>query len=189
MTATSWRLFIGCFLQSEALLAAYQQIQHACASFCHAKWVEPENLHFTLIFLGDIPSDRIPELLQRIGALLREYHSPLLVTGVGVFPNWHSPRVLFLRIQNPDKQLWLLHSRLQEALEPLRLTRQERHFVPHLTIARLKSFPSPQQLRKVLSPYSDQVFAQFDGFHPVLVRSILTPNGPLYSVLSPESPE
>ncbi len=185
----SWRLFIGCFLQSEALLAAYEDVFQTCAPLCRAKWVEPQNLHFTLFFLGDVPQSRVPGMLQHLAPLFHVYRSPLLVTGIGVFPHWHAPRVLFFRLENPDQQLQVVYKQFREVLSSLKLAPEERHpFVPHLTLARLKALPSPALFRERLSPYANKLFAQFESFQPVLVRSTLTRDGPVYSVLSAESP-
>lgn len=185
---TSWRLFVGCFLRSDALQAAYERIFQICFPLCRAKWVEPEKLHFTLFFLGDVPQSRIPSVRQHLAPLLHVYHSPLLVSGIGVFPHWRAPRVLFFRLENPDRQLQAVHDRLREALASLKLAPEERYpFVPHLTLARLKTLHSPVLFREHLLSYTQELFAQFEEFEPVLVRSVLTPDGPIYSVLSSES--
>ncbi|MCS7169095.1 MAG: RNA 2',3'-cyclic phosphodiesterase [Candidatus Kapabacteria bacterium] len=188
MSREFWRLFIGCFVRSEKLTAGYHQLATLCSPWCHAKWVEPDKLHFTLIFLGEVPYSSIPRLFEAIGPLLHEYVSPLSFSGIDVFPNWRVPRVLYIRVINPDKRLWDIYQHLQRLLAPVGLSQQERHpFTPHITVARLKQVPAPEQLRRVLLPYRQHDFGSMETFRPVLIRSVLTTGGPHYSIVSPDT--
>ncbi|GBD06593.1 RNA 2',3'-cyclic phosphodiesterase [bacterium HR21] len=190
MPENSWRLFIGCFVQSEALREYYHRLKTACSPWSRAKWVAPDQLHFTLAFLGEIPRSHLPELLQPLAPILHEYASPIVLRGVGVFPNWRAPRVLYIGVENPGGVLQGVYAILRDSLLAAGFTpaEKERSFVPHVTIARLKELHHADRFRKALRPYAELVFDTLPSFQPVLVRSILTPEGPLYSVISPELP-
>jgi len=188
MPEASWRLFVGCFLHSEELLAAYAQLRSACSAYCRAKWVEPENLHFTFAFLGDFPRRRIPELLTALSPVLHSYASLLTLRGVGVFPHRASPRVLYIGIENPDRQLWSVHEHIGHIVSSFGISVEQSRFVPHVTIARLKQVTAPQLFQQFLASHREDIFGHFESFQPVLVRSILTAERPLYHVLSPDAP-
>lgn len=183
-----WRLFIGCFIPPELLLEAYHRLKAVCSPWVQAKWVRPEQLHFTLAFLGEVPRSRLSELFQLIAPLLCEHDSPLVLRGIGVFPRWQSPRVLYIGVENSNGVLQEVRATLYTVLATAGfLPAEEQHpFVPHVTVARLKQVRHPERLQQELRPYREREFAFVPSFRPVLVRSVLTSEGPIYSVLSPE---
>ncbi|MCS7176128.1 MAG: RNA 2',3'-cyclic phosphodiesterase [Candidatus Kapabacteria bacterium] len=184
-----WRLFVGCFVHHDGLASAYHHIIQLAQPFCRAKWVEPANLHFTLAFLGNLPCSLVSKLLKALSPLLHPHPSHLELTGLGVFPDWNAPRVLYVPVEDRNGQLSRVHCELHQILSDLGFAPEDhRPFTPHVTIARLKHVRSPKRLRMTLEPYLRYHFGQLTQFEPLLIRSILRPEGPLYSAVLPDIP-
>jgi len=103
------------------------------------KWVEPEGIHLTLKFLGDIASDKLPEIIRATGEAAQGI-SPFAVeiSGLGTFPSWQQPRVVWLGVKGEANQLADLQKNIDAALAPLGFPPESRSFTPHLTLARVR---------------------------------------------------
>jgi len=148
-----------------------------------AKFVEPENLHITLRFIGEVPQAGV-ELLRQKLAGIRYKPFTMLLKGVGGFPTMSSPRVLWLGVEKGALQLEELARAVNRVVNSLKLGKEEpeERFTPHLTIARLKG-PLTPEARKILAGLSEAVLGEqpVDCFY--LLRSTLTPSGPIYTTI------
>src|SRR2546428_10376910 len=100
-------------------------------------WAEPEGIHLTLKFLGDIQEtqvDALRKVLSQAAASARPF--TLEGRGLGAFPNPHAPRVIWLGLHGKSEDMAELQ-RLQAAVEDgaaaLRLAEEPRAFTAHLT--------------------------------------------------------
>lgn len=104
-------------------------------------WVRPQNLHFTLRFLGPLaPAD----VAAAAGALADAAQAPgvapvpVRLGGPGVFPGPARPRVLWLGAAEGAAALVHLAAAVETALDRERFARAERPFTPHLTLGRVR---------------------------------------------------
>ena len=149
------------------------------------KWVEPESIHLTLKFLGDIPSGRVPEIEGAVKEAARgvgAFH--LEVGGLGVFPSTQRPRVAWVAVTGEVERLAGLQKGIDSVLLPLGFPRESRPFTPHLTLARVRERASPQERRR----FGELVMStKFEARLPLevsaisLMRSRLTAAGAIYS--------
>jgi 2'-5' RNA ligase len=147
------------------------------------KAVDPDNLHVTLKFLGQTDVNLVPEvraLMER--AAHSRTSSELSITGLGVFPHAERPNVVWAGLQGADT-LASLAAELEAGLEPHGFPRENRPFVPHLTLARVKARP-PEPLRDLLSRHAKTAFGQAKIDHVELIRSEPGPEGSQYTVLA-----
>ncbi|MGI5843795.1 MAG: RNA 2',3'-cyclic phosphodiesterase [Candidatus Xenobium sp.] len=148
------------------------------------RWVRPENLHLTLKFLGEVPQERLPQLREALDRVARQ-HPPMkfVLDGLGAFPNFKRPAVLWVGISSGQEALRRLARHLERELGALGFPPERRDFVGHVTLGRvtrpgLQSFPE-QAFRDLASgPLGTGRVADF-----CLFRSQLRPTGPVYSVL------
>jgi 2'-5' RNA ligase len=152
------------------------------------KWVNPEGIHLTLKFLGSIPSKQVAEVGEAMEGATREI-SPfhLEISGLGAFPNLKQPRVLWVGISGELDKLLGLQRNIDSALSPLGFTKEERPFMPHLTLARIRERASPGERRTfgelvVSTIFEDKYHIAVDAIN--LMRSQLTPAGAIYTRLS-----
>lgn len=145
------------------------------------KWVSEQNLHLTLLFLGDVESTSIP-LLEKILAERTQGQKafPLSVKGLELFPA-KNPRLIWASLASADKDLSTFHKNLlgkirregfEPDIKPLRL---------HITLGRIKT-PLPVSLeRDIMQSEVDNATYAYDTV--TLYRSVLKPEGPTYHVL------
>jgi len=152
------------------------------------KWVRPENIHLSLKFLGDVDDGRTAELhtaLQRAaGGGARNEARPLMlqITGFGVFPDYHRPRVLWAGV-TPDPGLELLQHGVEQAFAPLGFPTEARAFRPHVTLARASRDAKPREFAGLEEVLSEIDFDETVSVSQVdLMQSTLNPEGPVYQV-------
>ena len=122
------------------------------------RWIRRANFHLTLFFLGSsVPRDRLAPIADALGAIAR-MTAPFEIAarGVGVFPNPARPRVIWVGLHGDA--LAGLAARVVEAAERCGFAPERRAWSPHLTIGRVRSLPSPKQLRRTLSEVVDSSF-------------------------------
>ena len=149
-----------------------------------ASWSRESNIHLTLKFVGEIPVELVPRFDSAISRAVKGFLPfPITISGSGVFPQKRDPRVLWIGIRDTEEQLAKLHSRLEDEAEREGLTRDEHHFHPHLTLARLRN---QQGARKLSHAHEDLNFAaeEITVRELLLIRSELSSNGSKYTTIS-----
>jgi 2'-5' RNA ligase len=147
------RAFVGIFL-APSLRAA---VQSFCDELTAArpsaktaiKWVEPENFHLTLKFLGNVPSATLPALTQA----LHEAASPAFEISFGqadAFPSLLQPQTLWIGVQDGQQHLSALAERIQVQLDAIGFPKDTRQFSAHLTIGRMRQGYTVSGLGKVV---------------------------------------
>jgi len=147
------------------------------------KAVRPDDLHVTLKFLGDTDPRSIPDVARSVAeAAGAPAPFEIELAGLGVFPNPARPTVVWAGIRRAEP-LVELACELETRLEPLGFAPERRAFVPHLTLARVKSRP-PAELGALLERHRETVFgaAMIDAV--LLLQSELRPEGPHYTALA-----
>ncbi len=150
-------------------------LQKELAGMANVKLVEPENLHFTLKFLGDI-DDRMlasaKEMLSKIATGFKPFSAH--VRGMGAFPNINYARVVWLGC--PD--LFNLQRAVDEALSSF--FPKEKEINPHLTLARIRSEKGKEALTDFVNRNKTTEINSFRVEEIKLKETTLTPKGPIY---------
>jgi 2'-5' RNA ligase len=150
------------------------------------RWVEPENLHVTLLFLGEVEDREVPAVCRAV-AEETQNHSPFSMTieGAGCFPTPRRPRILWLGVGAGAQELCALHDALEPPLLELGCyRREERKYKPHLTLGRVRGDGANDQLVAGLTKHTGWQGGQTTVEEVLVFSSELAPNGPIYSVLS-----
>ncbi len=117
-----------------------KRLQQLCFGVPGARWVDPEQLHLTLRFIGPVEGGLMAEIKEALASI----EAPPFVMrlqGIGHFPPRQSPRVLWVGVEkNPD--LLQLRNKVESTLVRLGLPPEKRKFAPHITLARLKNTPA-----------------------------------------------
>lgn len=117
--------------------AALRTLQTALRpQYSGLRWLDPDGLHLTLKFLGDVDAKAVDDI-RAAGAAIAAHSQACVVelTGVSAFPAWRNPRVLVALCSVPDA-LRALHDALQPAFAAWGIAAETRAFKPHLTLAR-----------------------------------------------------
>jgi 2'-5' RNA ligase len=149
------------------------------------KWVEPENIHVTLLFLGEVQDREVPRVCQIVADGAREQPAFVLsVEGVGCFPNPRRPRVIWVGVGEGTQPLCALHDALEGPLQELGYRREERRYTPHVTLGRVKSERPMEQLGAALAAHAGWKGGETAVRELLVMSSQLTPKGPVYTALS-----
>jgi 2'-5' RNA ligase len=143
-------------------------------------FTRPEQLHFTLAFLGEQPG---PDEALAAGEILRETPAfDLALSGVGAFPNTERPRVLWLGVSAGAAELMETAERLRAALRRRGFAIEQRKFRPHLTFGRVR--PRGERLAKSgLAVVAPGEFARWTAREASLVQSVLGRGGATHTAV------
>lgn len=150
------------------------------------KWVEPENIHVTLLFLGEVDDREVPTVCRAVAEETKT-HGPfrLSIEGFGCFPNPRRPRIVWIGVGAGTQELCALHDDLEPPLLALGCyRREERKYTPHITIGRVKGDGSTDSLSPALAQQAGWQGGEIMVSEILVLSSELTPKGPIYTVLS-----
>jgi 2'-5' RNA ligase len=173
------RAFIAIDLP-ESLRAALRRKQASFRSASpDARWTQPEGIHLTLKFLGEISDAKVMEVAESLKNLGRFESFIVRLKGFGFFPDARRPRVFWTGVEAPPS-LSQLAEQVEEAMRRIGFAREERPFRPHLTLARFR-VPQPQPaLQALLSQQGEQEWGNFEVSEFFLFESKLSPQGAQY---------
>ena len=172
------RTFVAVEIQNNEVLDNIAKLQSDLK--IKAKPVSKENMHFTLLFLGEIAEEISPKIIEELKSIT---FSPIQISfgGVGTFPNPRFPRVIWIGVDETASQdLVKLAKQVEEKLAPLGF-KSDKPFKPHLTIFRIKS--NIGDILKELDKLNTIQLGHDTITELKFKKSILTPSGPIYTDL------
>ncbi len=154
------------------------------SAHAEVRWVHPEKIHLTLKFFGNIEESKVDSIFKTIEEPLQT-HQPFLlkVRGVGAFPQWRNPRIIWMGLVDGDEILNTLQKEIETQLEKIGFQPEDRPFHPHLTLGRMKSPKGKEALVERMERYKEREFGDFPVERVVLFKSDLKPSGPIYTAL------
>ena len=166
--------------QLEAQLKSGQQLR--------VKWVDPEAIHLTLKFLGNIAAGRTGEIaraMEEAAQGVPPFH--LEVKGLGAFPSLKRVQVVWVGVGGEVEKLCELQRRIESNLARLGFAPESRPFTGHLTLGRVRDQATPDERERLGQLIAGTAF-EIDCALPVgavsLMRSQLTRQGAIYSRIS-----
>jgi 2'-5' RNA ligase len=150
-----------------------------------AKWVKIDNIHLTVIFLGDIEEQWLEQIdAAAQAACIQSAPFAINLQSMGCFPNKKKARVLWLGIAGELGRMADFQKSLQKGLAPLNIKEEDREFKPHLTLGRFRTPGNQGQLlEKILQQYQDLTSPIAPLTELVLFKSDLKPGGAEYTKL------
>jgi len=173
------RLFVAIDL-SENVIERISSIQEKLRSGdFDLKIVEPENLHLTLKFLGEVDEKQNAHIEKLVSETVKEFHGfTLSFHGIGYFGE-RQMRVIWAGVNSGRDEFVKLAKALDRKLSFIR--KDEHEPSPHLTIARVRSGRNREILAREVSSLSDVKIGEVHVKEIRLKQSVLTPQGPIYS--------
>jgi 2'-5' RNA ligase len=167
----------------QRLVALQQNFQRLGADL---KWVEAQNIHVTLLFLGEIDDRELPALCKAVAEVAAQQSAfTMSVEGVGCFPNARRPRVVWAGVGEGKQELVRLHDALEGPLLELGCyRREEREYTPHLTLGRVAGDRPGDALGKAITKYAAWKGGETAVGEVHVMSSELKPDGPIYAVMS-----
>jgi 2'-5' RNA ligase len=148
------------------------------------RWVNPEKIHLTLKFFGNIEESRIDPIFKSIEEPIRNtLPFSLEVRGVGAFPHLRNPRVIWMGLVDGREVLVSFQKQIETQLEKIGFQPEDRPFHPHLTLGRMKSSRGKEELVGRIERHKEEEFGDFQVERVILFKSDLKPSGPIYTLL------
>ena len=142
-----------------------------------AKPVAIHNMHFTLLFLGEITEEMAKKVQAQLDGI--KFSSfDIGFVGVGAFPKPKFPRVIWIGLDQGGEKLVELAKIVEQKLAPLGF-KSDKPFKPHATIFRIKD--KTGDITDQISKYNNVKFGTQRVSAIKFKQSVLTPSGPIYS--------
>jgi 2'-5' RNA ligase len=185
----SWRLFIAIELPAEIreAIADLQSRLRKAFQFtsCAPAWVAPESMHLTLRFLGEVPAELVPLVAEGLQPIAAATEAPRLrAMGLGVFPDWKSPRVLWMGMRDKNDRLRPLQRSIEDQARALGFEPDPKPYRPHLTLARFRSLKGTHTVKGIAASHDSFRTELFTPDSVALMRSQAGEGGARYTALA-----
>jgi 2'-5' RNA ligase len=147
------------------------------------RWVDPDSLHVTLKFLGEVADNDVPSVeAAMLQAADRSQRFKMRLGGFGAFPSMSGARVFWLGV-DASPLLFELQANVEESCAPLGFLPEKRAFSPHLTLGRVRknSHVGRGDADRFAAEAVYNAVVAVDSLE--LMRSHLSPRGARYEVL------
>ncbi len=147
------------------------------------RWVKAESIHLTLKFIGELAERDVPTAVSALEEAVRGIGPfTMEVGGISGFPPRGTPRVIHAGVRAETGALLGLQKKVEDALaNGIGVEKDRRHYVPHLTLGRVKDRRKCPSLDALSAAVEDQDFGRVDVDSIVLMRSDLRPTGAVYT--------
>ncbi|MEM2358247.1 MAG: RNA 2',3'-cyclic phosphodiesterase, partial [Nitrososphaerota archaeon] len=182
MSSSLIRSFVAVDVFSPEIVREVRAIQQDLLSLgVLGKPVDPETLHITLIFLGELEPPLVERVRERLlGIEVRPMR--LLLKGVGYFPGGSRINVVWIGVEDLDSRLSTTQQEVASRLSELGF-KPDKEFKPHITVLRVKGVRNKSEVLSRLTQLSSHVLGEVIVDRVKLKKSILRPEGPIYEDL------
>ena len=183
--AETFRTFIAIDLSDDVRGFLGARAERLRRSGGDVRWVQPDRIHLTLVFLGEVAVERLSALEAAArGACAGFGPLALRAGGAGQFPPRGRPRVIWSAIDDPTGALLGLQKALAEAAAAFAEEVEDRAYVPHLTLGRVRGGRDLERLGEAVAAMERDAGPAFEAREVVIYRSRLSPQGPQYTALA-----
>ncbi|MCX8146867.1 MAG: RNA 2',3'-cyclic phosphodiesterase [Candidatus Woesearchaeota archaeon] len=168
------RLFIAISISKEA----EEELKRLQNELRYAKLNLVKDFHLTLKFLGDVDNKKIDKIKERLKEIKSKKFS-LELSDIGVFPSENYIRVVWVGLK-PENKVVELQNAVESSLEDI--FEKDKNFKPHITIARVKAIENKKEFKSIIKNLKVKIVkSEITCFK--LIKSTLTPKGPVYEIL------
>jgi 2'-5' RNA ligase len=177
------RSFLAFELSPEMKSKVEGVYENVRTSRLEVRWVRPEGIHITVVFMGDVKEENIAAIGNELGKVCSEF-APFQASlkGMGCFPGCRNPRVIWIGLEGEVERMSSFREDLQKRLVPFGVKAEKRRFNPHLTLGRFKK-PSRDEgeIGKLIDTYKELTSQACSLHELVLFKSDLKPSGAIYT--------
>ena len=173
------RLFIGVPISENVREKTIPLLNSLSEIAADMNLVAPQNLHFTIKYLGDVDKSKVNEIKEKLNSIEQNKFT-ISLQNVGVFPSFDRINVIWIGAEG--KEFIPLMKKVNEQLDYIRKN-DHKEEIPHLTIARVKTGRNKHLLQEWVKQNQDNEFGEMIVDKIVLYKSELRPEGPVYSVV------
>ena len=179
----SVRAFFAIDLESKHIINKVVQIQKLLdLPNLKINFVNPENLHFTLKFLGNIDQTIVKDLEKELDTISFNKFNVTL-QGMGCLPSMSYINAIYIDTIEGTNELKELAKQIESLGVKFNFKKEKRPFKSHLTIGRVKKIGNKEELVSKITKNEKELFGNFTVNSFKLKKSELTPTGPIYTTL------
>jgi len=174
------RLFVAIELNDDSREKIAEIEKNIRDTGADVKLVEPENIHVTLKFLGEVSEERVREVQEGISKSIEgitEFR--FYIGGFGCFGSPKYLRTLWFGVKEGEEKILEIMNKLNENLHQIR--DEKRKPAVHITVGRVKSAKKRDVLLKEIERLKDVKIGEVYVKEIKLKSSVLTEKGPVYS--------
>ncbi|WP_137284227.1 RNA 2',3'-cyclic phosphodiesterase [Halorussus salinisoli] len=178
------RLFVSIDLPDD-FADDVRAVQEQFADASGLDFIDPEQAHVTLKFLGDVNRGELPRVKNALRRAVPDAGvEPFEATyeGVGVFPDISYIQVLWLGVGAGSEQMTALHEAIEREVTRLGFDPEDHDFTPHVTLARMKHAGGKELVQEKVEEL-DPTVGTAEVTEVRLTKSVLTDDGPEYSTV------
>jgi len=177
------RLFLATDLDDaarEAIAALQWRLKRRVGDRASLKWTSPEQMHVTLVFIGDADETVSAKLIVATQKRPAQAAFDVTFERLGMFPPRGAPKVLWLGVGAGVVEMTALQAEIAARVEPLGVVVERRPFHPHVTLARWRdAAPGDRRAVDEMGEVGEIACVRID--HATLYRSQTLPAGPVYT--------
>ena len=182
MGGAAMRAFLALPISEESKQTIKPVLDEGKKRFPSVKWVQPENLHITLLFFGNINAEEQRIISETCAAAVKNYRAvKAAFKGLGQFPPKGRPRVIFSPLIEGKKQCSGLYSSLFPLFQE-QFSLKGRPYSPHITLGRVRKGKKQPPLRE--GDFSGNLQGEFTIDRIILYQSVLQSGGPVYNEIT-----
>ncbi|MEM4590890.1 MAG: RNA 2',3'-cyclic phosphodiesterase [Nitrososphaerota archaeon] len=182
MSSALIRCFVAIDIFSPEIVRAVRAIQQELLeSGIVGKPVDPESLHITLIFLGELEPPIVERVKERLMGL-EAGQMRLVLRGVGYFPGGSRINIVWVGVEDTENRLAAVQREVTSRVSALGF-KPDKDFTPHITIIRVKGVRNKSGVLSKISQLSSHFIGEVVVNSVKLKKSTLTPQGPIYEDL------
>lgn len=175
------RLFVGIEVPEPSRREVRRRVDGVRDRLPRARWVGFDNVHLTLLFLGETAEAEVPALATKLREVFSRYPPlDLRLASGGTFPTNRPARVVWVGVDAPEDLTTLQADITQAAVEALGFEPEDRPYHPHVTLARCPDPWRREAIDKFKTALTGPVGPPFVADHGVLFESKLSPKGSRY---------
>ncbi|MEA2038786.1 MAG: RNA 2',3'-cyclic phosphodiesterase [Thermodesulfobacteriota bacterium] len=180
------RSFLAFELPPEIRAVIFHVSHEIKKSLSDLRCVKPENIHLTMVFMGNVHYEDLDQINKAVSSVCRRYGPfNISIKGAGVFGGRRSPRVLWVGLNGDLERMSYFRDALQKHLKPFGIRQEKRRFSPHLTLGRFRKGDRPEgHLDTILSRYLKLDSPVCPLGELIQFKSDLRPGGAVYTRLN-----
>jgi len=174
------RLFVAIDLEEGMKEKIVEAINSFPRGSFDIKWVEKDNLHLTVKFLGEVDEGKVKEIMNKIENVLKESHPfRISIEGLGYFGSPSHLRTLWVDVKKGREKIVEIIEKMNKDLDDVK--KDSHPPSVHVTLGRVKSGRNRDLLLRTIGEMKDVKFGEMDVKVVKLRQSMLDKKGPQYS--------
>jgi 2'-5' RNA ligase len=176
------RLFVAINLDQEIKERIADLYEKFPPHVLKAKFVPKDNIHVTLKFIGEKRDDDINDIIET----LKHSHDDINpfsihIRGLGAFPHAYAPKIIWVGADEP--KITELAQSIEDHLSTIGIKKEQKPYKAHITFARVRALYKKKDVNDIIESLSDTDIGIQDVSSFSLVKSTLTPKGPIYKTI------